>query len=318
MKMDNFKQTVWDYYRKNRREMPWRAESLTADRYPPTAAVSGKRSADSVSPYHVVVSEIMLQQTQVGRVMEKFPGFVERFPSFGALAAAPTADVLVAWQGLGYNRRALNLQRLAQAVGRDYGGKLPSDPAELVKLPGVGPGTAGSIAAFAFNKPVVFIETNIRRVFIHHFFDEVERRSVGQSPGAQVLNIRSAPLPLQDDVRDKVNDKELLPLVEAALDRENPREWYYALMDYGAYLAGTVPNPNRRSQHYAKQSKFEGSSRQIRGAVLRALAAGPLDEARLMEQLPDPSDERVKQVMENLRAEGFIEHRNGQYCLVSL
>lgn len=260
--MQEFINIIWDYYRDNRREMPWREDP---------------------NPYWVVVSEVMLQQTQVSRVLQKFPQFVGQFKSFEELAAASPVDVIVAWQGLGYNRRALNLHKLAQAIK----GKLPRDPDELVTLPGIGPGTAGSIAAFAYDAPVVFIETNIRRVFIHHFFEDQEG----------------------------INDKQLLPLVEEALDREHPREWYYALMDYGTYLAKTVPNPNRRSKHHTVRSKFEGSDRQIRGAVLRALLTKPLGADQLIEQTKCSDAVRFTKIIEGLVKDGMVEVQNNLYQL---
>lgn len=259
MNITEFQKLVRDYYREHGREMLWR---------------------ETTDPYAIVVSEVMLQQTQVARVLEKYPVFMAQFPNFGALAEAPTGEVIMAWQGLGYNRRALNLQRLAQVVLRDYGGQLPNEPAELVKLPGIGPHTAGSMAAFAYNYPSVFIETNIRRTFIHHFLKDGEA----------------------------INDKQLWPLIESALDRDNPREWYWALMDYGAMLAKTVPNPNRRSRHYNVQSKFEGSDRQLRGQILRILTAGASDLAEI-------TDERRERVINQLVKEGFIKSNGEGYSL---
>jgi A/G-specific adenine glycosylase len=262
LKIGQFQELVWDYYRDHAREMPWREDP---------------------NPYWVVVSEVMLQQTQVSRVLEKFPQFIKQFDSFEKLAAARPADVIAAWQGLGYNRRALNLQKLAQAIDEE----LPRDPAELVKLPGIGPGTAGSIAAFAFDAPAVFIETNIRRVFIHHFFEDQEG----------------------------VDDKQLLPLVEQALDREQPREWYYALMDYGTHLAKTVPNPNRRSKHHAVQSKFEGSDRQIRGEILRHLIKATKGFDELFEQSLCSDKTRFMKILDGLRKDGLVERTKKGYQL---
>lgn len=237
---------------------------------------------DYHSPYSVVVSEIMLQQTQVARVLEKYPVFMRVFPNFKVLAVASTVSILAAWQGMGYNRRALNLQKLAQQVIQDYDGQLPKDPKRLLQLPGIGPGTAGSIAAFAFNAPVVFIETNIRRVVIHHFFHD----------------------------HTEVADADLLPIIERSLDRDNPREWYYALMDYGAHLAKTVPNPNRRSKHYTVQPTFEGSDRQIRGAVIRLLLEFPVLTAQdVVNRFPDEPQERITRILDQLTKEGFLHQR---------
>ncbi|MEO7618034.1 MAG: A/G-specific adenine glycosylase [Candidatus Saccharibacteria bacterium] len=255
-----FRDKVWDFYREYGRDLAWRHD--------PT-------------PYQVVVSELMLQQTQVARVSERYPRWMKRFPSFEVLANATVAEVLEEWQGMGYNRRALFLHRIAQAVVTDYGGILPADPTELVKLPGIGANTAGSVAAFVYDAPVVFIETNIRRVFIHEFFQD----------------------------SDEVHDKELMPLIEQALDTEHPREWYYALMDYGSHLAKTVVNPNRRSKHHTVQSKFEGSKRQIRGEVLRQLLTGAKREFEI-------EDERLDEVLKALESEGFITVNDQLYSLV--
>ena len=280
-RIQDFRDKVWDYYRENGRDLEWRHE--------PT-------------PYQVVVSELMLQQTQVVRVAERYPRWMKRFPSFEQLAKASIAEVLEEWQGMGYNRRGLFLHRIAQAVMSENGGILPSDPAELVKLPGIGINTAGSIAAFAYNLPVVFIETNIRRVFIHEFF------------GEQTLSSRAQPRDLRGDfsstveMTEKVSDTQLMPLIAEAIDHEHPREWYYALMDYGSYLAKTVVNPNRRSKHHTTQSKFEGSKRQIRGEVLRQLMAGS-------RQTFEIDDARLEVVLADMLKEGFIVQNGETYAL---
>ena len=205
-------------------------------------------------PYRILVSEFMLQQTQTARVLAKFDPFVTRFPHVRALAAGDRGDVLALWSGLGYNRRAVALHRSAGLIADRFGGAVPSGADDLRALPGVGPATAGAVQAFGFGLPAVFVETNIRRAALHELF-----------PG-----------------RTAVSDRELLPVLERALDRSDPRTWYWALMDYGAALARGVPNPNRRSAHYARQSRFDGSNRQQRGRILRALAErGPLTFAEL-------------------------------------
>lgn len=215
-------------------------------------------------PYAIWLSEVMLQQTQVARVLTRWPEWLERFPTVQALAAAESAEVLAAWQGMGYNRRALALHRAAKAVVEDFGGEFPQETAGLKALPGIGPATAQGIRAFAFDLPGVYLETNVRTVFLHHYFPEVEG----------------------------VPDRELAPLVEAACPAapacelasvapyavpedacDTPRSWYYALLDYGAYLKKTLPNPSRRSKEYTRQSKFEGSHRQKRAEVVRMLLA---------------------------------------------
>ena len=260
--IEAFRRTVWDRYEEHERDLPWR------------------RTRD---PYRVLVSEFMLQQTQVSRVEEKYPAFLERFPDLASLAAATPADVLTHWQGLGYNRRALSLHRTARLIMEEHEGEFPEAYNVLLTLPGIGPATAGALLAFAFDTGVPFIETNIRRVFIHTFFPD----------------------------RLDVTDHEILPLVEATLDRDRPREWYYALMDYGSALSREVDNPNLRSARYRRQSAFEGSDRQIRGEVLRILLVAeelPLDDLRerISEALAGVDRERLEMIVDGLVRDGFL------------
>jgi A/G-specific adenine glycosylase len=269
--ISTFQEAVWQYYQVHgRHDLPWRQ-----------AEPDG-----SYDPYKIVVSELMLQQTQVPRVIPKFAIFVAAFPSFPALAHAPLAEVLQVWSGLGYNRRAKFLRQSAQIVTEQCGGAIPRDRADLVALAGIGFHTAGAILAYAFNEPVVFIETNIRTVFIHHFFAD----------------------------REKVADAELLPLIEQTIPKGRAREWYWALMDYGTYLKQTVGNKSQASASYTKQSAFHGSRRQIRGQVLKLLGPAPQTLAALQQALPD---ERLEGVLADLASEGFIEKNGAQYRLGS-
>lgn len=219
-----FQEAVLAHYREHGRDLSWR------------------RTRD---PYAILVSEVMLQQTQVSRVVPKYEAFLAAFPTIEALASAPLADVLRVWSGLGYNRRAKALHEAARAIVEHHQGAVPRSYEALRALPGIGHATAAQVLAFAFGVAVPYVETNIRAAFIHWFFPE----------------------------RDQVSDRELLPLVEATLDRADPRTWYYALMDYGAALKRAVPNPSRRSAHHVRQAAFAGSSREARGAVLKMLAS---------------------------------------------
>jgi A/G-specific adenine glycosylase len=261
-----FRDTIYGYYRVHKREMPWR---------------------QTYNPFRILVSEFMLQQTQVERVMGKYGDFLAKFPDFESLAGAPWPEVLVVWQGLGYNRRALSLKRLAQSVMEDWGGALPTTIEDLRSLPGIGPATAGAVLAFAFEQPVVFIETNIRRVFLHSFFAD----------------------------QKGITDREILPLVAETLDRERVRDWYYALMDYGAMLKGAFPNPNRRSAHYARQSPFNGSNREVRGRILKTLLGKTVSSVEELAQAIGISPDRTEAALEQLLAEGFVIRNGERLCL---
>jgi A/G-specific adenine glycosylase len=229
----------------------------------------------------------MLQQTQVGRVVEKYEPFLSAFPDFASLALAPLRNVLSVWQGMGYNRRAIALKRIAGEVTTYHNGVLPSSEEPLLKLPGIGKATASSILAFAFNKPSVFIETNIRRVFIHFFFSD----------------------------RENIRDADILPIVEKTLDTANPREWYYALMDYGSLLKTTAQNPNRRSAHYKRQESFEGSRRQLRGKVLKKILTNPSVTASSLAHHTGKSPETIREVLRQLQKEGFIAKRGKRFVV---
>jgi A/G-specific adenine glycosylase len=253
----SFRRTVNAYARRHgRHDLPWRT---------------------TTDPYRILVSEVMLQQTQVPRVAGKYREFLTVFPSFRALAAAPASAALKVWQGLGYNRRALMLHRCAKTVVGRHGGRLPGDYDALRGLPGVGPYTAGAVLAFAFDEPHPVIETNIRRAYIHHWFPR----------------------------RRKVDDAEIFPLVERHVRQvRSPRHWYGALMDYGTHLSAVMPNPNRRSRHHVRQAAFEGSLRQLRGAILRHLTeCSPIRRATLAAAV---GDARLDRALASLEREGFL------------
>lgn len=275
MNTSSFQSLIWNFYKEHKRELPWR---------PPALPI---RKDGTLDPYKILISEIMLQQTQVSRVLQKFPLFIEQFPSFQHLASASFTSVLQEWQGMGYNRRGKYLHETAKIISQKHRGVIPLDPTELVQLPGIGPATASSIVVFTYNKPISFIETNIRRVFIHHFFKDS-------------LNI---------------HDKEIMSLVEKTLDHNNPREWYYALMDYGSYLAKHIPNPNRKSKHYTKQSKFAGSNRQIRGAVLQSLLEKNHQKINEIYFSLDFENKRIYTVLQDMKKEGFVKMEGEVYFI---
>jgi A/G-specific adenine glycosylase len=264
-----FKRTVWNYYKTHgRHDLPWRK---------------------TTNSYRILVSEIMLQQTQVSRVIPFYKRFIKEFPTFKSLATASLSEVLRAWQGLGYNRRAKFLWQTAQVVAEKYKNKFPRNPLLLKELPGIGSNTAGSVSAFAFNLSVVFIETNIRRVFIHHFFKN----------------------------KKSVSDIQILPLIKKTLDTHNSRQWYWALMDYGAYLGVTIENPNRLSKHYLKQSSFKGSDREIRGKIIKILLENPkISFSTLVKKINEPKG-RVQKILSQMIKENLIIMNKSHLSLFS-
>jgi len=238
-------------------------------------------------PYRILVSEVMLQQTQVERVIPYYKEFLKRFPTVAALSMASLLEVLRVWQGLGYNRRAKMLHEAAKAVMRDHGGKLPRTSAALQALPGVGPYTAGAVAAFSYNEDVVIIETNIRTVLTHHLFNDQE----------------------------KVSDQELLQALRELLPTGEAREWYWALMDYGSALKRSGVRLNSKSAGYARQSAFKGSSREVRGAILRALLERPCSESALIGLFANERAEQVRAQLAKLQTEKLIKKRRRSYTL---
>ena len=261
--IQSFQRLVREYYDRAGRTFPWR---------------------ETTDPYRILVSELMLQQTQTARVVEKYVRFVDTLPDVSSLADVSTHEVLTLWQGLGYNRRALYLKKAAAVIVRDFNGIIPNSEKFLLSLPGVGPATAGAVRAFAFNEPSVFVETNIRSVFIHHFFEG----------------------------RDAVTDREILPLVEATLDRKNPRTWYWGLMDYGVHLKESKGNPAARSAHHTTQSPFRGSDREIRGAVLALLVEKEVvTKEDILARFPGET-KRVERIVADLQQEGFLDIRGNK------
>ncbi|MEO6109611.1 MAG: A/G-specific adenine glycosylase [Candidatus Saccharimonadales bacterium] len=255
MKSKDFQEIIWQKGNELFRTMPWR---------------------DNTEPYFVLVSELMLQQTQVDRVIPKFHQFMESFPTIQVLARASLGDVLTVWSGLGYNRRAKFLHEAAKKVIVDFNGQIPTTFEGLVTLPGVGPNTAGAVLVYSFNQPVIFVETNIRTVYFYHLFEDATL----------------------------ISDTELREKVTETLDHEHPREWYWALMDYGAYLKKQGVGQIDRSRHYKKQAPLKGSLREVRGQILKALTIKDMSKTELAKRMPE--DERYEQAITALLNEGLV------------
>lgn len=258
----DFQEMVLEKARELYRDMPWRTDTR---------------------PYYVLVSEIMLQQTQVSRVLPKFEAFIKKFPDEKSLAAASLADVLMKWQGLGYNRRAKYLHQAAKKIVELDG--FPATEKDLMALPGVGKNTAGAICAYSFNLSSVFVETNIRTVYIHHFFnDEFD-----------------------------INDKQILEKLKDTIDTEHPREFYWSLMDYGSWLKANGVRNNASSKHYVKQAQLKGSVREVRGYILRQLVAGEPINYEIVATAFDET--RAHEALEGLARDAIIHKKSSSYHL---
>ncbi|HEV2249161.1 MAG TPA: A/G-specific adenine glycosylase [Candidatus Limnocylindria bacterium] len=269
------------HYRRTARDLPWR------------------RTHD---PYEVLVSEVMLQQTQASRVTPAFERFIKRFPTLEALAAAPLGAVLREWSGLGYNRRARDLHRIAR-LSPDG---LPRTVAELDALPGIGAYTAGAIASFAFGERVAFADVNIQRVLGRVFLGR---------PGTNT---------------------EAIDLDARAMPKRSSDLWHHALMDLGATLckprnprcgacplrsdckasgsAGTAAAAARHHDRAIRPAAYPDTDRRVRGSIVRALTRADLTITALEQQI---GDERVGRLTRALAAEGLVERAGRTYRLPS-
>jgi A/G-specific adenine glycosylase len=262
-----FQDFVLDWYEKcGRHDLPWRQDH---------------------DPYKILVSELMLQQTQVVRVIPKFNAFIKEYPTVKQLAKASLGDVLRLWNGLGYNRRAKFLLLCAQEITESHKGVFPVEYDALVKLPGIGPYTAAAICAFAYNEPIELIETNVRQVYIHHFFKN----------------------------KEEVTDKEILLKVTKTLPADRPRDWYAAIMDYGTHLKSLHGNNTKQSKTYKKQSKFKGSDREVRGAIIRLLTDNPLTKHEMQSLVESTMKAVVSEQLTILVNDEMVLEMEGVYRL---
>lgn len=252
--IQRFRRKVFRFYQKHKRDLPWRKTN---------------------DPYRITVSEIMLQQTQVDRVIPKYHEWISRWPTWRALSRATSYELLSAWSGLGYNRRALFLGKMARAIVHNHKGQMPDDPDGLRKLPGVGPYTSRAILIFAFNRPLATIDTNIRRVLIHEF---------GLSGETSVA--------------------ELEDLAYRVLPKRRSREWHNALMDYSRLV---LPRQMKHVPPVSRQSRFEGSLRQIRGEIIRQLVSQQSITAGQIIKATGRSREDVALAIEAMTREGIVQ-----------
>jgi A/G-specific adenine glycosylase len=217
-KVEEIQEKILDFYNSNKRDLPWR---------------------HTQNPYYIHLSEIMLQQTQVSRVIEYYNKFTSIYPTLESMAQAPKPELLSNWQGLGYNNRILRLQKTAQIIQKEYKREYPQIQKELEKLPGIGSYTSGAILSFAFNQESKVVDTNIRRILIHEF-----------------------------NLDEEIKQKELEEIAQIITPKGKAREWNNALMDYGA-LELSAKKTKIKSK--GKQSKFIGSTRWVRSQILKQL-----------------------------------------------
>lgn len=258
-RIQEFQKKVFSFYKKHGRELPWR---------------------QTTDPYKILTSELMLQQTQVNRVVPYYEKWIARWPTVGALASASRAEVLSAWMGLGYNTRAVNLHKAVQKIVTEFDGDVAEAMRQYNEIPGVGRYTSQAVLIFSTNADLVTVDTNIRRIFISEFH-------------------------LSQDI----SDRELWEYAEMCLPHGKSRQWHNALMDYGA-LHQTVKKTGIRSK--SPQSKFEGSNRQIRAAILRILLCDPSSFENIRRAL-GVEQMRLRKILGKMVDEELLTMHNKRY-----
>jgi len=285
-KITDFRKQILTWYRKNQRDLPWRK---TRD------------------PYRILISEVMSQQTQISRVIPKYEAWLDKFPTVQSLAASNISDVLRYWSGLGYNRRALNLKKTAEMIIEKYKGKFPTNEKELLSLPGIGQYTSRAVLCFAFDQQVAVVDTNVRKVILTQFKNElgIMNYELGENN-----KINNSLLSIQDALKtNKITDKDIEVIAQLLLPKGKAYEWNQAMMDYAAAMLKKekIPIP--------KQTKFHGSRRYYRGQILKILLkkknisigdVGPL----IKKEFTSSEKEWLLNLLEELQKEGFISIKN--------
>lgn len=293
MKIRKFRSIIWSHYRKNKQKnnFPWRKTR---------------------NPYHILVSEIMLQQTQIPRVIPKYKEWFVQFPTLKALSEAPFSKVLTTWHGLGYNRRSRFLKDTATIIQTKHKGVFPHSPDELEKLPGIGSYTSRALRCFAFGACEPFLDTNIRRVFIHFFAPRLPSTMLGARRSGRAKQEK------------KIDDAWILSLIEKTEPAHNRPEWYGALMDYGRDVLGALKeNPNKKSASYKKQSPFLGSKRYIRAKIIHYLisqkSATPAQIKRALAENPRISKQAMQKqfplLISSLKKERLIAPQKNLFVI---
>ncbi len=289
-KIAQIQQNTLSWYATNRRDLPWR---------------------ETTDPYKILVSEVMLQQTQVSRAIPKYGEFLTRFPTVATLAVALPGDVVRAWKGLGYNRRALNLLRAAQMIVNDHGGRVPSDLDALRKLPGIGRYTAGAIRNFAFGLNTPAVDTNVKQ-FIDHFVPKIL-----PNPPLQKEGVPGVPLFCKEglgEISSGRSEANYYDIAQQLMPKNKAREWLHAVMDYSALvlkplkIKDSALGSTRRVES-RKSEPFVGSNRYLRGRIIDRLRDKPQRLDVLFMAIAQPIDvekERFTALVANLQDEGFL------------
>lgn len=288
-----FQKKILNWYKKNKRDLPWRDVPFGTSFQEVLKGVDLDERA-----YRILVSEVMLQQTQVSRVIPKYENWLKLFPTISDLANAPRSEVLRAWSGLGYNRRAIFLQKLAQVVVEKYDGKFPREEKELLKLPGIGEYTARALLCFAFDEQMAVVDTNIRKVIITQF---VKNSKSQKSNPKQISNSN-----YQNAKQTKVTNKQIQDVAEKLLPKGRAYDWNQALMDYATAVLKKerIPIP--------RQSKFKGSRRYYRGQIVKQLlqegSVTVADLGKLIKKdFSDNERDWLSELLGELELEGFVK-----------
>ena len=260
-KIVKFRRKVFTFFKNHGRDLPWR---MTED------------------PYKILLSELMLQQTQVSRVITYYTSWVQRWPTIQLLATASRHEVLQAWMGLGYNTRAIRLQKAAQIIVKEFQGDVITAMNNYKAIPGVGRYTSQAVLIFAANADLATVDTNIRRIFIHEF-----------------------------SLPETVSEKTIWGLAQRCLPKGRSRDWHNALMDYGALhlTARKTGIPPK-----TKQPRFEESDRQLRGRIIRLLLQKDQGFAQI-KKLFEVDEPRLQIILDKLAHEGIISRKNDRYHL---
>ncbi len=255
-----FQKKILSFYAEKKRDLPWR------------------RTTD---PYAILLSEIMLQQTQVDRVVAYYKRWLEKWPTIRDLAGASRAEVFREWLGLGYNNRAKNLHEAAKIISEKYKGNVLAALEHYGELPGIGPYTAAAVHIFSANKGLITVDTNIRRILIHEF-----------------------------RLDEKIADRELREIAGKCLPPGKSRDWHNALMDYGAMFLTSRKTGIRPK---TRQLQFEGSDRQVRSRILRHLLNGKDCSLGELRKIAGCDAKQLRRIVEGMAKDGIIGQRNGNY-----